>query len=339
MGIENITAALAEKTAERLRIDLLHHRGKLLYWSHESEAASRDFDECLKLDAGAYFCDLQLARIKAKAKDEGCRAHVEKILSCFEEDEESVAITIVLAAFSELEKRINAPLQKKWLNEKIDIFRTAIRLATAEGFSQPYRTLGGLGRQIYYEHPKVLIQLSDVVSFPPADEATGRECFEIAECLKSVGKACVEEIGDQFSLVRWLERALEYYARNQAPKCFQLTMLAECLIRLGRFSDALIELDRCEEGAREAHWWHRRAQALLGLTQQHDAIAAINKALELNQNDRYVSAFLQVRAKIEAALGLPQSIVTMKEAIGMADSPKFRDALERDLSEYQGKFL
>lgn len=337
-GIDNISSGLKRVKNDQLRRDFLHHRGKLLYWQGKNLEASEDFEAALKLDPLAYFCDLQLARIKAKADDKACREHLDKILAAFEADEESVAITIVLAAFAELKKKVNAPLRSKWLGEKLEAFEAAILLATVEGFSQPYRTLGDLGRNLYYEHPNLLIRLSDVVSFPPATDAEEWECFDIAECLKSVGKACAEKLRDNFAEQKWLERSLEYYQRIPNPNCFRLTMMAESLIRLCRFEDALIVLDRCADEFRETHWWHRRAQALEGLGQLDDALAAIDRGLVLLEGKRYASAFLRVKARLQAARNSAACIQTIKEAIAKVDSAKFKKELERDLSELEKRF-
>jgi tetratricopeptide (TPR) repeat protein len=338
LGINNITSGLTAVKDDRLRRDFLHHRGKLYYWQRRNDEASDDFEAALKLDPQAYFCDLQLARIKARRNDETSREHVEKILAAFESDEESVPITQVLAAFAELEKRINAPLRSKWLGKKLETFETAISLATVGGFSQPYRTLSGLGRIIYYDRPKVLMRLSDMVSFPPATDAEEWECFDVAECLKSVGKACAEELQDHFAEQKWLERSLEYYERVPNPDCFKLTMMAESLIRLRRFDDAVIALDRCEEKAREKHWWHRRSLALEGLDRVDAAAIAIDNALALLTEKQFASAFLRVKARLQAVINSDACIETINEAIRKVDNQKFRKELEADLAAYRRRF-
>src|SRR6266566_8483443 len=102
----------------------------------------------------------------------------ETIFQAFETSAESVSITLVLAAFGELEKSINSELRKKWLISSPKTFREAVFLGAAEGFSQPYRTLGKLARFIFYNHPDVVLGLGEVVTFPQPDRADPGECFD-----------------------------------------------------------------------------------------------------------------------------------------------------------------
>lgn len=337
-GINNISAGVAKVTDARLATDLLHHRGKLFLWRKKTEEAVKDFSEVLALDPKYFQAHLQMARLKAQRHDSSCSQHVESILNAFAAERESVSITLALAAFTELEKRPNQNLRENWLVGDPSTFREAIALAAAEGFSQPYRTLGRLSRYISYPHPEVLLELAELVSFPPPALAKDRECFDIAECMKSVRKACLEERGDNWGHEQWCERALEFYQKTAHPNEFQLTMQAECLIRLKRFGEALSLLDSCATASNQAHWWHRRAQALHGLAKEDDALTAIDRTLQANQDTRYVSAFLQVKAQIEAAMGLHTAVKTLEEAVSKVQNAKFKAALEAELAALRKRF-
>lgn len=337
-GISNISKGLEKVSDEKLKTDLLHHRGKLLHWSKNSKSAVADFEEVLKRDSGAFQSHLQMARIKAQDDNQECSKHVEIILSAFENDHEAVSITIVLAAFTELEKKPNANLRETQLVSKPSLLMETISLAVAEGFSQPYRTLGRIGRYIFYPHPKALIQMAEKVSFPSPAAAKEKECFDIAECMKSVGKACADHRNNNGENLRWYEQAVEYYDRMPKPNEFQLTMKAEYLILLGRCKDAIKALDQCEAPAKQPHWWHRRSQALLGMNQTSEALTAIEKALSENRDKKYLSAFLQTKAKIEVESNSPNAVTTLETAISNAGDGKFKSALETELEIMKLRF-
>lgn len=338
-GIGNISKGLEKVADGKLKTDLLHHRGKLLLWSKKTESAAADFEEVLKRDSGAFQSHLQMARIMAQDNNQECSKHIEKILSTFESDREAVSITIVLAAFTELEKKPNANLRETRLVSNVSLLMEAISLAVAEGFSQPYRTLGRIGRYIFYPHPKAMIQMAEEVSFPSAAAAKAKECFDIAECMKSVGKACAEhKNNNNGENLRWYEQAAEYYDRIPRPSEFQLTMKAECLILLERFEDSIKALDQCASPKNQPHWWHRRSQALLGLKNTGEALAAIDKALGANPEERFLSAFLQAKAQIEAANGSPSAVTTLAAAISKASDGKFKTALETELAKMKERF-
>lgn len=337
-GISNISAGIARAGNAPLTTDLLHHRGKLLLWHKKPEEALADFSEVLKRDPKAFQAHLQMARIRAQNHDAACSGHVETILNAFDTEQEAVSITLALAAFTELEKKPNQSIRDKWLVADPSKFQEAISLAVAEGFSQPYRTLGRLGRYISYLHPQVLLSLAESVSFPPSAVAKDRECFDIAECMKNAGKACADLRGDGWGQQRWYERAIEYYDRTPAPNEFQLTMKAECLIRLGQFDRAVSVLDECCSENNQPHWWHRRSQALLGLNKTSEALAAIENALSANSEQRFKGAFLHTKGQVEAASGLPNAVTTITEAIANTKDLKFKTALEADLARLKQQF-
>jgi tetratricopeptide (TPR) repeat protein len=337
-GIESLTSALSAVGDSELKTDLLHHRGKLLLWSGGVDLACEDFEKVLGRDAHAFQAHLQLARIKSDARNPDCITHVELILDAFSKAHDSVGITIVLAAFSELAKKPYQGIRHKYLTSGAGLLSDAIYLAVAEGFSQPYRALGQIGRYVFYQCPDEVIGMAEHVSFPPPETANADECFDIAELMKSIGKAFAEREKDCPESEFWFNRALDYYERMTKRWEFNLTMKAECLIRLRRFSDALVELEECRSTKSSAHWWHRCAQALVGIKDADGALTSINEALLRNDDERYSSAFLQLKSQIEASKGLPCAVETLGEAIEKATNEKFKSALQLELIELSKKF-
>lgn len=337
-GIANLTSGVSMATDVRLQADLMHHRGKFLRWSDNDEAAKADFEDVLKRDSAAFHTHLQLARIKAKAKDGSCSRHVELILNAFDQDPKGVGITLVLAAFAELGRDLNQGLRTLWLGTGLARLKEAVSVAVTEGFSQPYRTLAQLGRYLWYDQPEALIDMAEQVSFPSPCNASDRECFDIAECMKLVGKAYAERAAAPTENQRWYDRAMEYYTRVATPNEFQVTMIAECQILLRQFQRAVDTLDRWDGAPPSMHWWHRRAQALLGVNQLDDALAAIVEALKACPGKRYRTTFLEVKADIEAASDLPNAVATLGDAVASAESVKFKNALEGKLAHLRARF-
>ncbi|TDU68131.1 hypothetical protein EI77_03248 [Prosthecobacter fusiformis] len=337
-GIQNYNEALSKKAQTLTRSDLIHHRGKLLFWNGDFDAAASDFEEVLRFDSKAFHAHLQLARIKERKRDSGCVAHITKILEAFANAQEDVAITIVLAAFSELAKISYKPIKDQYLASRRDLLGEAIRLAAAEGFSQPYRALGQIGRLVFYRNPQRVIEMAEIVTFPPAINAKRSECFNIAEFIKCIVKAHSESGSPTFVCETWFEQAIAYYDRTPYPNEYHLTSKADCLIRLQRFQEALDTLNGCSKAANQAHWWHRHAQALFGLEKNHDALASIEEALRATTNGQYSSAFLQVKARIEASIGNRSAVDTLSHAVAECSDDKFRAALQAELESLRIKF-
>lgn len=337
-GIHNYNEAISKTAQPLTKSDLFHHRGKLFFWIGDWDAAISDFEEVLRSDSKAFHAHLQLARIKESKRDAGCTVHVTTILDAFANDQEDVAITIVLAAFSELSKKPYQQIRDQYLASQRDLLGEAIRLAAAEGFSQPYRALGQIGRLVSYHYPQRVIEMSEIVTFPPAANAKQSECFDIAELIKHIGKAYSESGSQALVYETWFEQAVAYYERTPSPNEYHLTMKADCLIRLERFPEALDVLNGCKSASNSTHWWHRRAQALSGLNKYTDALASINEALSANTNDRFLSVFLQVKARIEESIGNRNAVDTLFRAVTECGDNKFRAALQSELESLRIKF-
>ncbi len=330
-AIANIDRAL-DFAPPDVKLDLLHHRGKFHLWTKQKDAARADFERVLEIDPRAYHAHLQLARIKTEASDATTIEHLAIIIRAFNEDRGSVAITVVLAAFAQLGRSNARRPRLKLLRRHVELLREAIELGIAEGFSQPYRTLGRVARYFYYEYPHFLVSLSTIVVFPPTNTPTPRDAFDIAECLKTIGKAHAELAYAAELVRRWYEQALPYYQLTEKPNDFETTMIAECLILLQNYEPAIKLLDAYAGELNSPHWWHRRAQALRG----RGDLSAIQNALKMNRDADYAAVFLQVRAQIEADSRDPQCIATLREALGAAQG-KFRDKLQSELSELQAR--
>lgn len=334
-GIENISGGITLATESRIRSDLFHHRGKLYRGRKEFEKALEDFAKALQETPDAHHVHLQIARMKAKRREDSA-GHIHKILSVFADDTLAVSMTTALAAFSELANDANASIRDEWLKERLSVLAAAISLATVEGFSQPYRTLGQLSRFLWYEKPESLISMAQTVTFPEAKDSQKWERFEIAECLKNVGKAHAE-VNDSAAERSWIERSLEYYEDDNNE--YHQVMKAEALIRLGRSEDALAALDACGQVSNGPLWWYRRSQALLIDNRPQEALKAAEVAINNDKlNARYASAYLQAKARAEAALNSPTSLATLKEAVAKADGTKFRIALEAEFQRVSRRF-
>lgn len=326
-GIDRITVALSTALSVPLRLDLLHHRGKFHRWLRQWTEAQGDFESVLAMDSRRWPARLQLARILRGGKKPGATDHLRAIYDAFEADEYSVPSTVILAALTELGFDDHRVFRTDFLQRRLDLLKRAVALSLVEGFSQPYQVLGRIGRHLSYTQPRVLIELVAEVGFPLPGEAVPFERFEIAECLKVVGKAHGEENSDPSIKRRWCNRALEYYERVANPNHYQLTMYAECCMLVEDFRRADGLLNQVSIADRGPHWWHRLAQAKRGQIELDDALKAVTEALGTLTEERYRSAFLLERAEIEAAQDNPACLATLREAHLLAAEEKFKRQL------------
>lgn len=335
-----LTTALVRAPAGPVRLDLLHHRGKFRRWLKRYSDARSDFEAVLAERNDRWSAHLQLARILAGSRLTGADTHCQAIFTAFEREDNAVPVTVVLAAFAELGRNELKALRDHMLAQKLEVLQRAVSLSLVEGFAQPYQMLGRIGRHLYYHHPVVLLQLVAEVSFPLPDDIdpANPEMFDIGECLKIVGKAHNEDQSDPDGLRRWCQRAIGYYERVDNPNGFNLTMHAECLILLEDYDRAVATLARVSDKDREAHWWHRQAQALRGLHRLDEAEAAIGHALDLNPAEHFRAAFLLAKGEILADRHDARCLAVIAEARALATGPKFPAQLDKTLARFRAMF-
>lgn len=334
-AVQRLSEALALATEPVVRADLLHHRGKFRHWLKDGPGAISDFTAVLELFPNHWAALVQLARVKG---DRPASDYLKRIIDAFEKSPATVPTTIILAALNELGSSAHAPLRNEVVRNRIAVVQTAISLSLVAGYSQPYRMLGRLGRHIFFPHPDVLLQLAGVVTFPPVEIATNDEVFDIAECLKCIGKAH-REAGAELEAVRsWWRQAIPYYERVASPNGFQLTMYAECRMLLRNFAEADQILERVPGTNREAHWWHRKAQVLLGLGGTDEALVALENSFADPKAATYVGTFLQTKARILAAKGDPTCVESARLALGLVNDEKHKQQIADELSDYQSRF-
>lgn len=334
-AIQQLSEALSLATEPVIRADLLHHRGKFRHWLKDGPGAISDFTAVLELFPDHWAALVQLARVKA---DRSAGDYLKRIIDAFEKSPATIPTTIILAALNELGSSVHAPLRTEVVRNRIAVVQTAISLSLVAGYSQPYRMLGRLGRHIFFPHPDVLLQLAGAVTFPPVEIATNDEVFDIAECLKCIGKAHREAQAEPDVVHSWWRQAIQYYERVPSPNGFQLTMYGECCMLLRDFSGANQLLERVPNANREAHWWHRKAQVLLGLGQADEGLAALEHSFADPKAATYLGTFLQTKARILAAKGDPTCVESARLAFSLVNDEKHKQQIADELRDYQSRF-
>jgi hypothetical protein len=90
------------------------------------------------------------------------------------------------------------------------------------------------------------------------------------------------------------------------------------------FAEADQILERVPGTNREAHWWHRKAQVLLGLGRTDEALVALEHSFADPKAVTYVGTFLQTKARILAAKGDPTCVESARLALGLVVSVRSR---------------
>ena len=246
-----------------------------------------------------------------------------------------IAITVVLAAFSEGASRLSAEdLEDPTLQ---DAFILAIQMSNAEGFLQTFQAIDGFGGRLWYTHPEVLIKIEISLQLPGQQKLGEQDKFTIAQALKTIAKAH-NETGSSQKAEAFLSRASEYYeALSTTKKEFYLTHIAEFWLLKNMPEEAIKLLSGfLSEGKKDCqpHFYHRYAQALFQVGKLEEALSQIEIALSLNKNQRFQSAFLETRANIFMSMKrLEEARSSLGEAIMLTEG-KYKQQLCKKLASF-----
>ncbi|GEM_PF-4762882 len=201
------------------------------------------------------------------------------------------------------------------------------------GNKQAFEGLVPFSRITWFEYPEVLTSLSEYADFPPVSIIRGPLAINIADALKNIGKA-FGELNDKASMLKWCSDAGRYYDHPGVEKeCYQITMIAENQIILGKFDDAQENLDRIPANQRNAFWFYRQAQIEFDTFEYTSALDSINRALSSSVPEKFKPAFFKLQGDIYSQTEqYDLAMNSYSTAIHITSSNKFalvlKDAIE-----------
>jgi len=332
LTIDEISISLKSfKLKNELSHVLLHHQGKSLRRIGKITESLSAFEGALKFEPNAHHTRLQIARFCGRSDRKKAERYLEQIITDYIQDPETVAITVLLSAIVEV-CRLRGGYEI--FLEKIENFRNIIieivSLAQAEGFSQPYEVISSLGRNVYYKDPDLVLELFKNSNLPDTNlDYTKIKHFDVAECLKNVGKAALQKENPQQDPLQLFNLAIQYYNKVETNNQFQLTMMAEGAL-LANKADLAISFLKCIPSDKwNCHIHHRMAQSLEALKRFSEAITEIGTSISSCEDEKYLSAFHDRKAEILYKLGeKTAAISSWEDAIKYCNSDKFIATLE-----------
>lgn len=305
-----------------------HHYAKMLVRLGKLQEAESKFRSILSQDPTFSAGRLQLGRIlektgrKRDALEEG-----KNIVNQHEIAEVPVSVPVLLEA---LHLVATIGTSKDLAPYEAIIMST---LAKARELDRAFalRLIAKVAQKTWFTMPQLISRMFDSIEWRDAVPTSDSERFDWAQAHKAAAK--VTDIGDSRRR-EFLIAADETYKSIVAGNSYYTIQHAEALILLERFDDANVLLDEASAIKREAFWWQRKAQALLGLKQADAALEAINKGLHDLKDQKYKPAFLHLRYRIRKSLSDGEAKKDLNMAISvLPPDDKYRKELESELNE------
>jgi len=308
------------------RHTLLHHRGKAYRRLGQKDDARTSFDRALAICPSAPHTRLQLARLTAGVEQ---AEHLRAIMEQFRSDENSVAITVVLAAIESAGtlKDITTVMPE---DAFLSLALEAIAKAQCEGYGQPFATLAIISRALWYKAPSSLMDIVNRLVLPPPNVLDSRTAFGVAETMKNFSKAALGS-GSHEKGQKWLLCAEPYYEKSDRNRQYVATMVAEYWVLREDGNRALDVLAGVPKTDQNAFFFHRRAQAHALTGNTSVALLDIDSAIAMAE-PKYRAAFLDRKGEILLqAQKQDQARQCWQEAMACCNNDKFKADIQKKL--------
>lgn len=299
------------------RTEIRHHWAKALKILGRIDEASVQFEAVMSGPHPLNATRLQLIRLYAGKSDRAVEL-ADGILTAAETPL-TVISSVVLGVVENLSWARGNALDQFFARHGNLIEREIIQAAIA-GLDQAYTALATVGRYWSWHEPERLRKIFDAVPVLPPEAADDRTSGALGEILLKLGKYTVNP-GLQ-------EAAVAYFGSIKEPNDFQFQKYGEVLIDLRRFPEAEAVLRKAGKINTDAFINYRLSQALLGRGAAGEALAAIELALALLQNDKFRASFLEQRFLARKAQSDPLAVEDLDAAIAVCQPGKYLARLQ-----------
>lgn len=312
--------------------DLRHHHAKMLVRLHELRDAEAEFRYVLAEHPTFAAGRLQLARILERTgHKQDALAEGKSIIKQHEDGKAEVPLSILLEAL----KLVATIGGSKDLEPYEEVIMSSLALVRDLDKALALRLIASVTQKTWFTMPNLVARMFDSIEWRDAVPTSDHERFDWAQAHKSAAK--ITDVGSP-RRKEFLLAADDTYKSITNPNSYQLIQHAEALILMKEYASANNLLDRVPEEKREAFWWQRKAQALLGLKEYDPALQATNSGILLLKDKKYKAAFLHDRYQVRKALSDSKAVEDLKEAIdALPEDDKYRKELEDELEREIGR--
>ncbi len=330
---------IIDSVPESFQLRLRHHKAKALVRLNKLSEAWDIFVQNQRCDPDDLSTSLQIARLAVRMSidqpneailDKGrnsVRVILDSIMDATLRMTKSVTYQIeslkLLSRYSGIEDEYAR--NEVFINASSSLLMHCL----IAGNKQAFEGLVPFSRITWFEYPEVLTSLSEYADFPPLSNVRGQLAINIADALKNIGKA-FGELNDKASMLKWCSDAGRYYDHPGVEKeCYQITMIAENQIILGRYEDAQDTLNRMPADQRNAFWFYRQAQLEFDTMEYTSALESINRSLSSCVPEKFRPAFLKLQGDIhDKTEQYDLALASYSNAILITSSNKFASVLK-----------
>ncbi|NOS94348.1 MAG: hypothetical protein HOP30_20735 [Cyclobacteriaceae bacterium] len=318
---------------------ILHHIGKFYFKIEESSSASEKFEEVLKLKPNDPFALLQIARIANKEKDKAkAKKIVDLVLGLADCP---LSITLSFYEFIAYNDRDYGDLKIKYIDRQIDSFVRKIIDALDSRYDQPYKILGKISGHLAYNFPEYFEIIVDNLPTPANIDFNDSLRFNFAITLLSFYKYHKyngDKVNSRAKMDKVLALAKVNFDSSNLDSDYKKSQYVDLLIEAEEFDLAKNQFENFEED--NEFNLQKLSKIYRGQGKYVEAIKAANDAISfnINQQDKYLAAFLNDRAEAENANSMHVCLSTLDEAINKQPNSKTKQEWLQKLSQWKKKY-
>ncbi|MFH4702873.1 hypothetical protein WKW72_19680 [Vibrio alginolyticus] len=327
------------ESASNLELLVKHHIAKLHYWKGNTSTSQKLFKDILKEFPDSEQCILQLARISDNEKEyKDASDYVDLVLG---KKTSNQSHSIVLSFYDLIANSQYKKSREKYIDSRIEEFISDISITLRSSFDHPYRVLSSLSSHLGYNFKDEFRILCE--NLPAPDNVNQNEKLMIAYANIQMALYRLykynnfQEKEEKLRITATL--AEKYYLESNPSNDFDNLKVAKFYNEIGNYSKSSEFLDKIEN--QDQFYFQTKAKQLKGVGDFHDALIAVNKAIEIEKDDKnrhwFLSSFLNDKAEILNLDQNNEAIEVLKEAIGIQRNFNTKKSWERKLSQWEDR--
>ncbi|GHV84993.1 hypothetical protein AGMMS50230_06010 [Spirochaetia bacterium] len=334
--IEHLENIIKNITNENDRRFLNHHLGKLYIQQKEYDNAIKVFKEILKTHPDSDSAKLHLARIYTKYKFEDYKEEFEELIDkVLTQDNhwEKQSLSVLLSIYELIAQNRMQKYRKIYIDDNINSFLENIFYSLLFGFDQPFGLLAKLAGHLGYNMTEQYIEICEKLPLPATINENNELKYDFATINAIYYRLLkYEEINDKEKMDK-VYRIAKTYFKSCILNDYQRVKYVDLLIDAENFQEAKEELIKTDDG--NPFYFQKLCKIERGLGKTEESLIAIDKAIELNSDKLYFSAFLHDKAITISDKNVSEAISILESALSYEKNERTLKSWNETLAEWK----
>jgi tetratricopeptide (TPR) repeat protein len=341
--IDKLTDVLRKTSDDDVKINLLHHIGKIYAKINNSQKALEYFNQVITINPKADYCILQITRIYDQRKD--YVASKSNLALIFEDESilKNISVSLLLAFYDILSVSKYEDIRVKYIDAQINDFVINIVQSLDSNFDQPYQTINKFSDMLSYRYLEEFEFIVDNLPEPSNIDANNELRYNYANILSIYYKHLKDKYNksDKEEKMNSIKKSVVEYFESVSLTDFQKRNVGKFWLNTENYQEALNVVKDLDYSDGEFNN-QTLCKIYKGLKDFDNAKVAIDTAINLGTKKKtpakFMAAFYHDKSEVEFYQTLPNCLISLETAIKTSVDDNLKKQWQAKLVNWQAQF-